>query len=402
VVSNTNAPFTRENTRNGNISAVKDAQSASRPPTFLILSVPCPKMSELKHRGLFRSPTYPRVDPVRFAERIVISTYLLTVSNAWLHKGTLRRDFLLRNAAEFERAATLAPFSWPVRHQADMAPGDVVYLLLQGDGSRGIIASGRVISGDLKTEKHWNKPWDEVTTVDFQWDTTVLPDEALDTEFLRNACPQTNWIPRAKSTAVAIDEVDVLAEEWAVHLSRLGYKSHRKERRREIAYKHVRKIPDNFQSSVVTARSHYRAFRWDLIELFGAKCDYCGLSDLTVLEAVHLIPPALGGASTPSNGRLLCANHHRAFAQGILKWDREGRFIQSAPWLRIPPPAVHTRLAEQVFTALTELLRAQGDDTIRWYRFPVPLTLSAFVKLCQELELSAPEVLDHALRANID
>jgi hypothetical protein len=366
------------------------------------LSAPYGRVSERRHRGALNASACPRLDLVRFPERIAISTYLLTVSNAWLQKGTLRRDFLLRNAAEFERAATLAPFSWPVRHQADMVPGDVVYLLLQGSGSRGIIASGHVISGDLKTERHWNKPWDEVTTVDIEWDTTVLPDEALDTECLRNSCPQTNWIPRAKSTPVAVDEVDVLAEEWAIHLNRLGYKTHRKVRRREIAYKHVQKIPDNFQSSVVTARSHYRAFRWDLIELFGAKCDYCGLSDLTVLEAVHLIPPALGGTSTPSNGRLLCANHHRAFAQGILKWDREGRFIQSAPWLRIPPPAVHTRLVEQVFIALTELLRARGDNTIRWYQFPVPLTLSAFVRLCQEFDISAPEVLDHALRVNID
>jgi hypothetical protein len=358
-------------------------------------------MSRRKNRGAPSTFAYPRLDLVRFSERIAISTYLLTVSNAWLHKGTLRRDFLLRNAAEFERAATLAPFSWPVRHQADMLPGEIVYLLLQGTGSRGIIASGHIISGALKTERHWNKPWDEVTTVDIQWDTTVLPDEALDTEYLRGACPQTNWIPRAKSTEIASDEVDALAKNWDLYLKHLGYLAQPGLPKQWKAWDLARKLPDDYGSSVVIARGHLRAFRGDLLQFYTPRCHFCGLTDINVLEAVHLNSPALGGTSTPANGRLLCANHHRSFAQGILKWDGR-RFVPSAPWLRVPPPAVDTRLAEQVFIALSANRRARGDRPVQCYEFPNPLTLSKFVMLCQTLSLSAPEVLQQALGINVD
>lgn len=281
-----------------------------------------------------------------------------------------------------------------------MTAGDVVYLLLQGTGSRGIIASGRVISGDLKTENHWHQPGDEVTTVDIHWDTTVLPDEALGTEFLRDKYPRTNWTPRANSTEVAAREEDDLAEEWSTRLIRLGHRVHRTRRRRR-SMDLARKTPKTYDTSVVIARSHMRAYRWDLLNIHPPFCAYCGIEDVNVLDAVHLVPLALGGESTPANGRLLCANHHRAFVQGTLKWDGDC-FVVSAPWIQVPPPEADTYMAGQVTIALGCIMQERGDDPLNRSDIPVPLTLSAFVDLCCELKLSPPDVLDQALGVIID
>lgn len=330
--------------------------------------------------------------------------FLLTVSNTWLRQESLRPDLLVRNAANYERGVMLEPFSWTVRNGEVLSPGDVVYLLLQGTGSRGLIASGSVATGELMTEYHWHQPGDAVTTVDIHWNTTVLPDEVLDTEYLRDTFRWTNWVPRARSTEVAVQEEDDLAGEWSTHLRRLGHLSPlaaQGRRRRKRSMDFARKEPRDYASSVVTARSHLRAYRWDLLNIYPQHCAYCGLEDVNVLKAVHLVPLALGGGSTPANGRLLCANHHRSFTQGILTWDGED-FVQSAPWIQVPPPESDRYMMGQVSVAAGWMLQEKGEDRLTWSDIPVPLTLSNFVEFCHRWGLDAPEVLDHALGVIID
>jgi 5-methylcytosine-specific restriction endonuclease McrA len=330
--------------------------------------------------------------------------FLLTVSNTWLRLASLRRDLLVRNAANYERGMMLESFSWTVRNGEALSPGDVVYLLLQGTGSRGIIASGSVATGELKSEYHWHQPGDAVTAVDVHWNATVLPDEAMDTEYLRDTYRWTNWVPRAKSTEIAIQDEEDLADEWSRHLRRLGHLSSlaaQGRRRRKRSMDFARKAPRDYGSSAVTARSHLRAYRWDLLNIYPQHCSYCGLEDINVLEAVHLVPLALGGESTPANGRLLCANHHRSFTQGILTWDGDC-FIESAPWIRVPPPEADTYLAGQVSVALGSMMQERGNDPLSWSDITVPLTLSKFVEFCAHVGLNPPDVLDRALGVIID
>lgn len=68
---------------------------------------------------------------------------------------------------------------------------------------------------------------------------------------------------------------------------------------------------------IVRQRTSQQAFRCLLIDQGPQECAICGIAVLEVLEAAHLIPHARGGAASSENGRLLCANHHRAFDAGL-------------------------------------------------------------------------------------
>lgn len=77
---------------------------------------------------------------------------------------------------------------------------------------------------------------------------------------------------------------------------------------------------------LVRQRTSQHAFRRRLLDLGSRECAICGLDVLEVLEAAHLVPHARGGRASRENGRLLCANHHRAFDARLYQWT-EGRFI---------------------------------------------------------------------------
>jgi putative restriction endonuclease len=68
-----------------------------------------------------------------------------------------------------------------------------------------------------------------------------------------------------------------------------------------------------------TARQGQRDFRAVIQERYDGECIICGLSQSGLLQAGHILPwseePEL--RSDPSNGLLLCYNHHRAFDLGM-------------------------------------------------------------------------------------
>lgn len=67
-------------------------------------------------------------------------------------------------------------------------------------------------------------------------------------------------------------------------------------------------------------RTSQQAFRRLLLDTTARECVICGIDVPEVLEAAHLVPHARGGAASSENGRLLCANHHRAFDAGLYQW----------------------------------------------------------------------------------
>lgn len=70
----------------------------------------------------------------------------------------------------------------------------------------------------------------------------------------------------------------------------------------------------------VRQRTSQQKFRSLLLENFPNECAICGIDVVEVLEAAHLVAHAEGGAASLNNGRLLCANHHRAFDAGLYVW----------------------------------------------------------------------------------
>lgn len=72
--------------------------------------------------------------------------------------------------------------------------------------------------------------------------------------------------------------------------------------------------------SLVRQRTSQRTFRRLLLGSDSPECAICGIDLVEVLEAAHLVPHARGGAASSGNGRLLCANHHRAYDAGLYQW----------------------------------------------------------------------------------
>ena len=78
----------------------------------------------------------------------------------------------------------------------DIDVGDRVLLLMVGDGGRGIVRSGHVVS-DVYMSQYYNSPDPEHPTecpyVDIEWDLAVPEDHPLPTELLQVRFPQKKW-----------------------------------------------------------------------------------------------------------------------------------------------------------------------------------------------------------------
>lgn len=71
---------------------------------------------------------------------------------------------------------------------------------------------------------------------------------------------------------------------------------------------------------LVRQRTSQQAFRRQLLASGPRECAICGINVVEVLEAAHLVSHARGGAASSENGRLLCANHHRAYDARLYQW----------------------------------------------------------------------------------
>lgn len=70
----------------------------------------------------------------------------------------------------------------------------------------------------------------------------------------------------------------------------------------------------------VRDRPAQQRFRKKLLET-RKTCEVCGMDQLEILEAAHIIPKHLDSPDSSDNGLLLCRNHHRAFDIGWLQYD---------------------------------------------------------------------------------
>jgi hypothetical protein len=108
------------------------------------------------------------------------------------------------------------------RRKSGIEPGDRVYLLLQGDGPRGIIGSGTCASSIFQDD-HWDDESldDEANWVLVDWDTFVLPEDALDRTVLIDQIPAGNgWRPQASGTVLDAGAAAALEQMWARHVEK--------------------------------------------------------------------------------------------------------------------------------------------------------------------------------------
>lgn len=247
-----------------------------------------------------------------------MNAFLLTANPDSWSEGSGDAHFLADQAERFEVADPLEESQWSTRRKT-YARGDRVYLLLQGGGPRGIIASGQIVDPTVTIGPHWSGDGRTSPYVHVVWDAFVPVDEALDTETLERLAPKTGWQPMGSGTQVDDADQAAVAEAWRNHLRNLGLPDPSDPKQPSPGPD----VTPAYRAALRKVRLHQRRFRRLLLQHGPRECAYCGLDVLQVLEAAHLIPDSHGGASSLDNGRLLCANHHRAFDAGLLTWDGE-------------------------------------------------------------------------------
>lgn len=73
----------------------------------------------------------------------------------------------------------------------------------------------------------------------------------------------------------------------------------------------------------VAARSNERRFAFEVMERYGPRCAVCDISQRALLASAHLRPVFARGGDEPSNGLVLCSNHHLAMDAGLWRADPE-------------------------------------------------------------------------------
>lgn len=71
----------------------------------------------------------------------------------------------------------------------------------------------------------------------------------------------------------------------------------------------------------IGARSNERRFAFEVMERYGPRCAVCDISQRALLASAHLRPVFAKGRDEPSNGLVLCSNHHLAMDAGLWRAD---------------------------------------------------------------------------------
>lgn len=243
--------------------------------------------------------------------------------------------FLEEMAQRFRDGEPLENSYWSTRTTSHQA-GERAYLLRQGDGPRGIFASGRLITGQVELLDSFRDDGKKIPYVFVEWDAVLDRDEPLPLEALMAAAPSTHWSPMSSGTRLRPADESAVEEAWTQFLKTSGGTPR--------GGKGPTTDPSGWDPSYTQAlrkvRKHQAKFRRLLLKHYTPECAYCGLDVVEVIEAAHLIPDSKGGAASTENGRLLCANHHRAFDAGLLRWtgDEFEQVEGTATVLPAPPP----------------------------------------------------------------
>jgi hypothetical protein len=70
-------------------------------------------------------------------------------------------------------------------------------------------------------------------------------------------------------------------------------------------------------ASRIAARANERRFAFEVMERYGPRCAVCEIDERTLLASAHLRPRFARGTDEPTNGLVLCANHHLALDAGL-------------------------------------------------------------------------------------
>ncbi|MGY5319796.1 hypothetical protein ACXA45_11235 [Neomicrococcus lactis] len=195
-----------------------------------------------------------------------------------------------------------AEYEWSTRSRHfGINPGDRLFLFMICAKERGVIGSGNAIS-DIDTPKNQDSEVSEDPPfLNVLWDNLLEPNAALDWKELLESVPkfpnsmQSGGQKFGHLTTLGLENV------WQQHLEQVLLSDNGDQQESgvlevEAAYKFVR----------TKTRLHQSKFRQLLLQNYPATCLVCGLSQIAVLEAAHIISDSAGG-SRPSKTAVCCA-----------------------------------------------------------------------------------------------
>lgn len=225
---------------------------------------------------------------------------------------------------------------WSTNRIRGYTKGDRVYLVAVGVPERGIIASGTILDPDVYENEHWSGDGSVANYIEIAWDAAVFLAETLPVSALLEIGPDIRWTPQGGGVLLDPKIADAVEEAWFDHLESFDLRPPGEVN--AAAGRDDLEIPREYCLALQKVRVHQGKFRQILLEHYPHACVYCGTDVLEILEAAHIIPDSLSGAASIENGRLLCANHHRAYDKGILSWDGEqGEFYLPGAADPVPP-----------------------------------------------------------------
>lgn len=208
--------------------------------------------------------------------------------------------------------------NWSIyANRKQIAVGDRVFLRKTGKHVPGVIAAGWATSAAYAAE-HWDPSQSgEVHYVDIAWDSMVDTEDVLGLTQFAEEFPHSVWHAAGGGARVPDDIAVKLEQDWTRHLDA-------EVREGERAPESFRRLIEReYGLALVRQRRHQRAFRKLLLAKREHRCAYdmCGIDELAILEAAHIMPDSEDGAPTLENGLLMCRNHHRAMDAELLTFD---------------------------------------------------------------------------------
>ena len=260
-----------------------------------------------------------------------MNTFLLTW-NPTRHDG----ESVVAAAHRFADGDSAIGDNWSTNRTRGYEENDRVYLVAVGVPERGIIASGVVVDPEVYEQEHWSGDGSTASYLEIDWDAAVFLDETLPVSALLEIGPDVRWTPQGGGVLLNPEIAAAVDEAWEDHLDSLSLLP--PEGSEAAMERDGLEVPREYRLALQKVRAHQGKFRQLLLEHYPHACFYCGTDVLEVLEAAHIIADSLGGAASVENGRLLCANHHRAYDKGILSWDPDGEaFYLPEDTPEVPP-----------------------------------------------------------------
>lgn len=198
--------------------------------------------------------------------------------------------------------------------------GERVFLRKTGKSDdRGIMLSGYLTCDAFKAPK-WDDEKSETTYSFIMIDYMLEPGSYMSDHKIAEHIPDLK-IPRRKAHDISL-YADKLEKVWEEFIQNVDIKSDLSDER------YNQDIEAKYSSSLRKVRLHQSKFRKLIFKNYENECLVCGINQIEILDAAHIIPDSEGGKPTIENGRIFCKNHHKAFDSGFFTIDSETNLIE--------------------------------------------------------------------------